>query len=221
MSTVSLALFWHQHQPYYPDDVSGSNPMPWVRLHATKDYVGMALHLEEVPEFQCTINFVPSLLLQLDAYGRGATDSHLDCSRKPAEELDSDEACYVLDNFFMANPDSMIRPHERYHELYLLRSSWDRPARQVLGRFRARELRDLQVWSNLTWIHPLLFELDGELAEFRAKGRFYTEDEKQWFLAKQRAHSRPGNSAVPRAGCAGPDRARDNAVLSPDPAAPA
>ena len=51
MATVSLALFWHQHQPYYPDDVAGENPMPWVRLHATKDYLGMALHLEEVPEF--------------------------------------------------------------------------------------------------------------------------------------------------------------------------
>ena len=62
------ALFWHHHQPYYPDDVAGENPMPWVRLHATKDYLGMALHLEEVPEFSCTINLVPSLLAQLQAY---------------------------------------------------------------------------------------------------------------------------------------------------------
>ena len=65
MALVSLALFWHHHQPYYPDDVAGENPMPWVRLHATKDYLGMALHLEEVPEFSCTINLVPSLLAQI------------------------------------------------------------------------------------------------------------------------------------------------------------
>src|SRR4051812_14910844 len=32
MQTVSLALMWHQHQPYYPDDVAAENPMPWVRL---------------------------------------------------------------------------------------------------------------------------------------------------------------------------------------------
>src|SRR4051812_32650468 len=50
MQTVSLALMWHQHQPYYPDDVAGENPMPWVRLHGTKDYIGMAMHLDEVPE---------------------------------------------------------------------------------------------------------------------------------------------------------------------------
>ena len=78
MAPVSLALMWHQHQPYYPDDVAGENPMPWVRLHATKDYLGMALHLEEVPEFSCTINLVPSLLAQLEAYVDGATDTHLD-----------------------------------------------------------------------------------------------------------------------------------------------
>ena len=70
---------WHQHQPYYPDDLAGENPMPWVRLHATKDYLGMALHLEEVPEFHCTINLVPSLLAQLEAYVDGATDTHLRC----------------------------------------------------------------------------------------------------------------------------------------------
>ena len=50
-----------------------------------------------------------------------------------------------------------------------------------------RDLRDLQVWSNLAWVHPLVFEKDPELAEFRAKGRHYTEEEKHWFLGKQRA----------------------------------
>src|SRR5262245_44399972 len=32
----------------------------------------------------------------------------------------------------------------------------------------------------------ILFEKDPELAEFKAKGRHYTEDEKEWFLDKQR-----------------------------------
>ncbi len=186
MQTVSLALLWHQHQPYYPDDVAGENPMPWVRLHATKDYLGMALHLEEVPEFRCTINLVPSLLAQLEGYAGGATDTHLNCSSRPADGLDSGEACYLLDNFFMANPDTMIRPHARYHELYLLRSAWSTPSREAVSRFRPRDLRDLQVWSNLAWIHPLLFEQESDLADFKAKGRDYTEDEKHWFLAKQR-----------------------------------
>src|SRR6516225_4180424 len=105
MQTVSLALLWHHHQPYYPDDVAGENPMPWARLHATKDYLGMALHLEEVPEFACTINLVPSLLDQLEAYARGATDIHLNLSRAPAESLSGEDACHVLDTFFLAAPE--------------------------------------------------------------------------------------------------------------------
>src|SRR3954447_5950200 len=187
MTSVSLALVWHQHQPYYPDDVAGDNPMPWVRLHATKDYLGMALHLEEVPEFHCTINLVPSLLAQIEAYVGGATDTHLRVSRRPVDGLDREDVCYLLNNFFMAHADSMIRPHSRYHELYMLRAAWAGPAEAALTRFRPRDLRDLQVWSNLAWFHPLLFEKDAELAEFKAKGRQYTEDEKQWLLDKQRA----------------------------------
>lgn len=186
MSTVSLALMWHQHQPYYPDDVAGENPMPWVRLHGTKDYLGMALHLEEVPEFRCTINLVPSLLLQIQAYVDGATDQHLRVSRAAADGLSHADAIYLLDHFFMANPDAMIRPYPRYQELYFQRGLGVETSEQALHRFRERDLRDLQVWSNLTWMHPILFEKDPELAEFRAKGRRYTEEEKGWLLDKQR-----------------------------------
>ncbi len=150
MSMVSLALMWHQHQPYYPDDVAGENPMPWVRLHGTKDYIGMALHLEEVPEFRCTINLVPSLIVQIVAYVNGATDRHLQVSRAPADGLSRDDALYLLDNFFMASPDSMIRPYPRYHELYAQRALGVESASQALPRFRERDLRDLQVWSNLS-----------------------------------------------------------------------
>jgi hypothetical protein len=35
------------------------------------------------------------------------------------------------------------------------------------------------------WIHPLGFEQDAELDEFRKKGRHWTEREKQWLLDKQ------------------------------------
>src|SRR5262249_52972006 len=89
-------------------------------------------------------------------------------------------------HFFMAHADAMIRPHPRYHELYLRRALGVDSAEQALPRFRDYDLRDLQVWSNLSWMHPLLFEKDPELAEFKAKGRRYSEDEKQWLLDKQR-----------------------------------
>ncbi|MBI2825327.1 MAG: alpha-amylase/alpha-mannosidase [Planctomycetia bacterium] len=186
MHDIALALFWHQHQPYYPDDASGENPMPWVRLHGTKDYWGMAMLLKEVPEFSATINLVPSLLVQLTAYTeRGAVDDHLRVSRLPADGLSEADMTYLLDNFFMVHPDHMIRPYHRYLELYQKRGLSIDSAARAAKRFTKRDILDLQCWSNLSWIHPLAFERDKDLAEFRKKGKHWTEDEKQWLLARQ------------------------------------
>ncbi len=186
MTPIHLAIFWHQHQPYYPDDVSGETLMPWVRLHGTKDYYGMALHLKEVPEFRCTINLVPSLLLQIEQFVAGREDRHLEVSRMPADGLSQADVSYLLDNFFMANADSMIRPFARYQELYLKRGFGVDGVENAIRRFSEKDLRDLQVWSNLTWMHELAFVNDPELDEFRKKGRHWTEEEKQWLLDKQR-----------------------------------
>jgi len=186
MHDISLAFFWHQHQPYYPDDVAGENPMPWVRLHGTKDYWGMAMLLKEVPEFRATINLVPSLLWQLTAYTeRGHEDTHLRVSRLPPDSLSEQDMTYLLDNFFMVHPDHMIRPYSRFNELYQKRGLSIDPAARAAKRFTKKDILDLQCWSNLTWIHPLAFERDRDLAEFRRKGRHWTEAEKQWLLAKQ------------------------------------
>ncbi|MFZ1936531.1 MAG: glycoside hydrolase family 57 protein [Thermoguttaceae bacterium] len=186
MHEVSLAFFWHQHQPYYPDDVAGENPMPWVRLHGTKDYWGMAMLLREVPEMHATINLVPSLLQQLAAYTDGGhQDVHQRVSLTPADGLSEENSYYLMDNFFMVHPDQMIRPFPRYHELYRKRGLGVDSADKARKRFNKKDIIDLQCWSNLVWIHPLAFELDADLAEFRNKGRGWTEKEKLWLLEKQ------------------------------------
>ncbi len=186
MPPVHLAILWHQHQPYYPDDVSGETLMPWVRLHGTKDYFGMARHLLEVPEFRCTINLVPSLLVQILRYTeQGGSDRHLDLSRLPADSFTASDRRELLSAGFMANPESMIRPYPRYQEL-LLKRGVD-PVEKAAARFSEADLRDLQCWSNLTWIHELAFEDDPELREFRKKGKGYSESEKAWLLDRQMA----------------------------------
>jgi hypothetical protein len=102
MADVSLAFLWHQHQPYYPDDLTGENPMPWVRLHGVKDYYGMLLHLMEFPAMRCSINLVPSLIEQILQYTeQGRSDRFLDVSRINADNLEEAEAVFLLDNFFM------------------------------------------------------------------------------------------------------------------------
>jgi alpha-amylase/alpha-mannosidase (GH57 family) len=185
MAEVALAFLWHQHQPYYPDDVAGDNPMPWVRLHGVKDYYGMALHLLEIPEMHCTINLVPSLVQQLLAYtDHNASDRCLDVSRVPADGLSEADSLFLLEHFFMANHDQMIRPFPRYAELLARRGLGRNTAREALRRFQAHDFRDLQVWFNLAWVHPLAIEQDECLRSLREKGRYFTEGEKNALLDK-------------------------------------
>jgi alpha-amylase/alpha-mannosidase (GH57 family) len=182
---IALAFLWHQHQPYYPDDVSGDNPMPWVRLHGVKSYYGMAQHLREVPEMACVINLVPSLLVQLRKYTEeGMADRPLLVSRVPADGLTEADCLYLLDNFFMANADHMIRPLPRYFELYQRRQLGRVAAQDALRRFPERDLRDLQVLFNLAWVHPLAVQRDPGLRALVAKGRGFSEHEKLWLLDK-------------------------------------
>jgi alpha-amylase/alpha-mannosidase (GH57 family) len=187
MSDLAIAFVWHQHQPYYPNDLTGENPMPWVRLHGVKDYYGMALHLLEFPEMRCTINLVPSLLVQIQAYAeRNASDRPLDVTTRVAAELSEEDALYLLDNFFMASLEQMIRPWPRYFELYQRRAFGRSTNRQALKRYNDRDLLDLQVLFNLAWIHPLAFERDPELRSLRDKGRFFAEHDKQVVVQKHR-----------------------------------
>ena len=138
------------------------------------------------PSSRRRINLVPSLLVQLRQYTEEAhEDAHLRVSRLPADGLSADDMIYLLDNFFMVHPDHNIRPHPRYNELYEKRG-W-RSIRRI-GRpsgSRSAIFSICNAGRISVWMHPLAFELDPELAAFRAKGQHWTEADKQWLLAKQ------------------------------------
>ena len=59
MPVLRVIILWHQHQPFYKDLVSGEYRLPWVRLHALKDYYGMVKLLDEFPNVHQTFNLVP------------------------------------------------------------------------------------------------------------------------------------------------------------------
>jgi hypothetical protein len=82
-----VALIWHNHQPFYKNTATGMYMMPWVRMHAVKDYYDMVSILKDYPNVHATFNLVPSLILQLDEYVDGAQDIQLLLSLKPASEL--------------------------------------------------------------------------------------------------------------------------------------
>ena len=65
---VNFALCWHMHQPWYQRGLDGEYQLPWVYLHAIKDYADMAAHLEAHPKMKVVVNFAPVLLDQLEDY---------------------------------------------------------------------------------------------------------------------------------------------------------
>ena len=74
---VDVLLMWHMHQPDYRDLSTGEFRMPWVYLHALKDYSDMAWHLEQNPGARVVVNFVPVLLDQLEDYADQFASHHL------------------------------------------------------------------------------------------------------------------------------------------------
>src|SRR4051812_15901878 len=87
-----VALLWHMHQPLYQDLLTGEHILPWVRLHALKDYWGMVALLREFPSVRLTFNLVPSMLVQLEAFACDeARDRHLEIGLKSADTLTEEE----------------------------------------------------------------------------------------------------------------------------------
>ena len=113
-----VAILWHMHQPFYEDLVTREHILPWVRLHALKDYYGMVALLREFPDVRMTFNLVPSLLVQLEAFAEDrARDRYLELSLKPATELTAGDIDFILENFFHAQRQRMIDVYPRYAEL--------------------------------------------------------------------------------------------------------
>jgi len=167
-----VAILWHMHQPFYEDLATGEHILPWVRLHAIKDYWGMAALLREFPDVRVTFNVVPSLVVQIQAFAEDrANDRYLAIGLSEAASLSLTEQEFLLANGFHAPVDRMIRPYPRYFELYGRRShraSWT-----------TEDLRDLQVWHKLAWMDPDWLANDARLRSLVLTGRNYTEQDKQ------------------------------------------
>ena len=162
--------------------------MPWVRLHATKDYYDMAALLERFPKIRMTFNLVPSLLVQLENFAKGAaTDPWLEKTLIPAKDLTRNDKIFILENFFFCNWDNMIFPNARFAQLFEKRglfASHEKIERSA-GYFSEQDFLDLQMWFNLAWMDPLWRELDKEIGALFAKGKNFSEGDKTLLVTKQ------------------------------------
>jgi alpha-amylase/alpha-mannosidase (GH57 family) len=183
---IHLLFLWHMHQPYYKDLVTGQYRLPWVRLHALKDYYGMVKLLDEFPGMHQTFNLVPSLITQLQEYVNGtAQDPFLQVAAIPATEMNLAERQFAVQYLFQANAENMVGRYPRYRELS---QDFGRPqdAQNNARRMTDGELTDLQVLSQIAWMDEFFLD-DPMVAELISKGRdFSLKDQEQVIQIQQK-----------------------------------
>lgn len=185
---LNVALVWHQHQPLYFDPTTGQSQLPWVRMHAAKDYYDMAAIFRDYPQLRATFNLVPILLEQLALYAEGELiDKYQLLAHIPGDELQEGDKRFLLQRFFDANWDHVIARFPRYQELLDKRGSEVHEAAiaAAMERYTVQDYVDLQVWFNLAWFDPDFYTNDPELAALVQRGRNFSEADKELIHAKQ------------------------------------
>jgi len=172
-----LAFMWHMHQPYYKDDIDNKTFMPWVFLHAIKDYYDMAWYMEKFPKIKATFNLVPSLLYQLNQYvEHRANDILLEAIKRDSEPLENEVS--ILNKYlFLANEKNMIKPIPRYYELYQKFKKGD-----SINLFSFSELLDAKVLFLLSWCGNYLRINSKVVKSLLEKGRDFTLKDKNLLI---------------------------------------
>jgi len=167
---IDVVLCWHMHQPWYI--VDGTFERPWVYLHALKDYSDMAAHLEARPEARAVVNFVPTLIEQIERYA-DCLAAHRDRGTPIPDPLLAALAAPDLPAEPEARTALVRRCLEVCHPRAVARFAplrelvdFCRPAVAVptLGRYLSNDCLDaLLVWSHVAWIGEWDLRLDPDV----------------------------------------------------------
>ncbi len=171
---LKVAFFWHMHQPYYKDDESGIIEMPWVFLHALKDYYEMLWHQKRYPEIRSTFNLSPALLEQLRFYeDTHVNDRLLKLFRRPCDTLDESERSWIMRFVGYAHYENQILPLSRYaclHEASKIR------------RLSNAELCEIEVLFLLSWCGNAIRSEEPLVAMLLKQAEGFREEQKNLLI---------------------------------------
>jgi len=188
---LKVVLCLHMHQPEYRDLDSGEYQLPWTYLHAIKDYVDIAYHLEATPKARAVINFAPVLLAQLDDYatqieswqneGTALSDPLL--SALTANTLPSDVSARIalLSACLRANELRMVERFPPFKELTEVALEMNTSSRA--GYLSEQYFADLLVWYHLAWLGETVRRTDLTARRLIEKGANFDFDDRRDLLA--------------------------------------
>ena len=186
---LPVVVMWHMHQPQYRDALSGQYVLPWTYLHAIKDYVDMAAHLEAAPSARAVVNFAPLLIEQLQEIGARIAQHLQSGAALPdpvlallgpqavpfgAARLDLLRAC------LRAQRKNMIERFAPYLELATLAETFATPAR--IDYASDAFMHDLAVWYHLAWLGETVRRTEPVVAKLTMQGRAFTASDRRELL---------------------------------------
>ena len=161
------------HQPDYRDS-SGIIQMPWVFLHAIKDYYDMPWMLARHETLQATFNITAPLIQQLKLYYNNPqeSDKFLALWLKNPSLLEEDERKWVVKLCKSTQFETVVNPFERFVELY------------NQEHFNNTELIDLEVLFMLSWCGVYLRTNNLVVKDLINKERDYSHEDKKLLLSE-------------------------------------
>jgi alpha-amylase/alpha-mannosidase (GH57 family) len=189
---LKVVLCWHMHQPCYRDPLSDEYVLPWTYLHAIKDYVDMAAHLEACPAARVVVNFTPTLLEQLTDYERqiaaylgGGTairDPLLAALGASGYGGQDEDRIDILRACLRAHEQNQIQRHPAYARLVgIARGAVAAPG--VCAYLSDQFFADLLVWYHLAWLGESVRRSDARAQALVQQGQHYTRSQRLEFLA--------------------------------------
>ena len=190
-SPLNIVLCWHMHQPQYCDQISGTYQLPWTYLHATKDYIDMAAHLEAVPASRAVVNFAPVLLEQLSDYAgqlngflsenKGIRDPLLAALACPVLPSHKEQRMELVNACLRANELRSIKRFEHYQKLAEM-AGWFSAHPSGMLYVSDQFITDLLVWYHLAWMGETVRRSNGLVKQLMDKGTGFTLHDRRELL---------------------------------------
>ncbi len=185
---LDLVLVWHLHQPDYRDHASGEFALPWVYLHAIKDYTDMAGHLERHPGMRAVINWVPVLLDQVEDYAGQFESGRLRdpllrlLARDTAQPLSAEERALLVLRCLHASNLEMIRHYPPYKRLYELLQLLEARGQAALAYLSDQFFYDALTWFHLAWTGETVRRERELVSRLMAIGEHFTQQHRSALL---------------------------------------
>lgn len=188
---LRIVLCWHMHQPQYCDLISGEYQLPWTYLHAIKDYVDMAAHIEAVPGAKAVVNFAPVLLEQLDDYAaqvsgylrdnKAIRDPLLAALVAPVLPTHVQQRAELVSNCLRVNRQRVIDRFPAYKRLASLADHFCKHCDDIVY-VGDQFLSDLVFWYHLGWIAETVRRDDIRVQRWQEQGNSFSLHDRRELL---------------------------------------